>query len=94
MIEKIALAGMPGESAITALSQILRGVMLRPGDTEYDAARGIWNGMIDRRPSFIVRCQGVADVIAAVNFARDHGLPVAVRGGGTGSPAMRFATAA
>jgi len=84
MIEKIALAGMPGESAITALSQILRGVMLRPGDTEYDAARGIWNGMIDRRPSFIVRCQGVADVIAAVNFARDHGLPVAVRGGGHG----------
>jgi FAD/FMN-containing dehydrogenase len=58
--------------------------MLLPDDPEYDAARGIWNGMIDRRPSVIVRCHGVADVIAAVNFARDHGLLVAVRGGGHG----------
>jgi len=58
--------------------------MLRPGDPEYDTARGIWNGMIDRRPSLIVRCRGVADVIAAVNFARDHRLLVAVRGGGHG----------
>jgi FAD/FMN-containing dehydrogenase len=58
--------------------------MLLPDDAEYDATRGIWNGMIDRRPSVIVRCHGVADAIAAVNFARDHGLLVAVRGGGHG----------
>jgi FAD/FMN-containing dehydrogenase len=58
--------------------------MLRPDDADYDASRSIWNGMIDRRPEFIIRCGGVADVIAAVDFARRHGLLVAVRGGGHG----------
>jgi len=84
MTEHIARAGMPEEAALLGLRETLRGEMLRPGDTEYDATRGIWNGMIDRRPSLIVRCHGVADVIAAVNFARDQGLLVAVRGGGHG----------
>ncbi len=73
---------MPDDAAITGLRNILRGAVLRPGDAEYDSVRGVWNGMIDRRPGIIVRCQGVADVIAAVNFARGHGLLVAVRGGG------------
>jgi FAD/FMN-containing dehydrogenase len=72
------------ESAIVALRQTLRGAMLRPGDTEYDATRGIWNGMINRRPIIIVRCHGVADVITSVNFARTQGLVVAVRGDGHG----------
>src|SRR6516162_3772781 len=84
MTENIAQGGKPVESALVSLRETLRGKMLRPGDMEYDAVRGIWNGMIDRRPSLIVRCRGVADVIAAVNFARDHRLLVAVRGGGHG----------
>jgi FAD/FMN-containing dehydrogenase len=75
---------MPDESAIMAFRDTLRGALLQPGDAGYDPARGIWNGMIDRRPAFIVRCQGVADVIAAVNFARTNALVVAVRGGGHG----------
>ena len=73
----------------TALEQLqdrLRGELLRPGDDGYDGARTIHNGMIDRRPALIVRCAGVADVIAAVTFARDHQLLVAVRGGGHGVP--------
>ncbi|HEV8713690.1 MAG TPA: FAD-binding oxidoreductase, partial [Candidatus Binatia bacterium] len=53
-----------------------------PGDAGYDQARKIWNGMIDKRPSLIVRCRGVADVVNAVNFARTNTLLVSVRGGG------------
>jgi FAD/FMN-containing dehydrogenase len=60
----------------------LRGRLIQPSDPEYDQARTIWNAMIDRRPALIVRCAGAADVRAAVGFARDHGLPLAVRGGG------------
>lgn len=70
------------EEAASALAHQLRGVMLRPSDAGYDEARGVWNGMIDRRPAFIVRCAGAGDVIAAVNFARTHSLLVAVKGGG------------
>ena len=60
----------------------LRGTLLQPSDQEYDTVRVVWNGMIDRRPRLIARCHGVADVVAAVNFARRQGLLVAVRGGG------------
>jgi FAD/FMN-containing dehydrogenase len=60
----------------------MRGPVLRPGDLDYDAARAIQNGLIDRRPGLIARCTGAADVIAAVDFARDHGLLLSVRGGG------------
>jgi FAD/FMN-containing dehydrogenase len=84
MNQGVAAGGMPDESAIMAFRDTLRGALLRPGDAGYDTARGIWNGMIDRRPTMIVRCQGVADVIAAVNFARTTALAVAVRGGGHG----------
>ena len=84
MTEHVPQSGIPDKAALLALRETLRGKMLQPGDRQYDAARGIWNGMIDRRPDLIVRCHGVADVIAAVNFARDHGLLVAVRGGGHG----------
>jgi FAD/FMN-containing dehydrogenase len=75
---------LPDASAILAFRDTLRGALLQPGDAGYDTARGVWNGMIDRRPSFIVLCQGVADVIDAVNFARINALGVAVRGGGHG----------
>ena len=60
----------------------LRGRLLQPSDPEYDQARTIWNAMIERRPALIVRCAGAADVRAALTFARTHGLPLAVRGGG------------
>ena len=59
-----------------------RGAVIREGDAEYDGARRIWNASIDRRPALIARCSGLADVIAAVRFAREHGLLVAIRGGG------------
>jgi FAD/FMN-containing dehydrogenase len=73
---------VPDEETIKTFAASLRGPVLRPGDREYDAARAIQNGLIDRRPGLIVRCTGTADVIAAVNFAREHNLLLAVRGGG------------
>ena len=64
----------------------LRGEVLRPTDEGYDEARTIHNGMIDRRPTLIARCAGVADVMASVQFARDQQLLVSVRGGGHSVP--------
>ncbi|WP_224450090.1 FAD-binding oxidoreductase [Haloprofundus salilacus] len=58
------------------------GDVLLPSDEGYDEARRIWNGMIDRFPALIARCSGTADVVEAVQFAREHDLPLAVRGGG------------
>jgi len=72
---------VPDEGAIATFRAALRGKLFRPNDEGYDEARKVWNGMIDRRPALIARCAGVADVIAAVNFAREQGLPVAIRGG-------------
>lgn len=71
-----------GVIEIDQLQRSLRGSLLVPGEPEYDEARKIWNAMIDKRPAMIARCAGSADVRTAVNFARDHGLPLAVRGGG------------
>ena len=59
-----------------------RGRLIRAGDADYDAARAVWNGTIDRRPRRIARCIGTADVVAAVRYARDHDLEIAIRGGG------------
>src|SRR5262245_22380444 len=59
-----------------------RGELIAPDHDHYDAARAVWNGTVDRRPRLIARCRGTADVAAAVRFARDHDLDVAVRGGG------------
>ena len=70
------------ETDIQSFATSLRGALLRPGDNHYEAARQVWNGMIDHKPALIVRCAGVADVIGAVNFARTHHLLVSVRGGG------------
>jgi FAD/FMN-containing dehydrogenase len=58
------------------------GTVIAPGDDHYDDARAVWNGRVDRRPRLIARCSGTADVAAAVRFAREHDLPIAVRGGG------------
>ena len=69
-------------AAVQTLAAHLRGRLLQPGDDGYDAARTVWNAMVDRRPALIARCAGAADVIAAVRFAREHDLLVSVRGGG------------
>src|SRR5258708_13190540 len=67
------------DAAVQHFAAELRGKLLQPGDGEYDAARIVWNGMIDRRPALIARCAGAADVIAAVRFARTHRVLVSVR---------------
>jgi FAD/FMN-containing dehydrogenase len=70
------------EATIVAFSSHLRGQALGRGDNGYERARMVWNGMVDKRPALIVRCAGVADVVEAVRFAREHDLLVSVRGGG------------
>ncbi len=70
------------KAAISALASDFQGLLILPEDPTYNAARQIWNGHIQRRPRLIARCSGVADVIAAVRFGREHGLNPSVRGGG------------
>ena len=70
------------DDAITALTDVLRGRLVQPSGADYDDARAVWNGMVDRHPALIVQCAGVADVVTSVNFAKEHDLLVAVRGGG------------
>src|SRR5499427_772646 len=69
-------------SAIADLSARFTGALLLPGDSGYDEARRIHNGLIDKHPALIARCLGTADVVDAVKFATAHGLEIAVRGGG------------
>jgi FAD binding domain/Berberine and berberine like len=76
------------EATVRAFRTGFRGPLLSPGDGAYDETRKVWNGMIDRRPALIARCSGVADVVAAVSFARAHGLLVSVRGGGHNTPGV------
>lgn len=64
----------------------LRGGLIGPGDPSYNSARSVFNAMIDKHPALIARCVDVADVIAAINVAREHGLTLAVRGGGHNGP--------
>jgi FAD/FMN-containing dehydrogenase len=73
---------MLNETTIATFRASLRGGLIEPGDPSYDAARNVYNGMIDRRPRLIVRCTDVADVISAVNFGREQKLLVSIRGGG------------
>lgn len=68
-------------AAVDTLRARLRGEALTELDDDYDSARAVWNAMIDRRPRLIVRCKGAADVMDAVEFARNHRLPVSIRGG-------------
>jgi hypothetical protein len=70
------------DATLADVTRHFQGELIRRDDPPYDAARRIWNGAIDRRPALIARCTGVADVQAAVRFAREHDLVVAVRGGG------------
>ncbi len=69
------------ESAVQEFRTRLRGQLIGPEDPDYDIARRVHNGMIDRHPRLIACCRDVADVIAAVNFGREHGLALAVRSG-------------
>lgn len=71
-----------GDAKVESLRSRLRGTLLQSDDYGYDAARTVWNAMIDRRPALIARCIGSSDVIAALEFAREHGMQVSVRGGG------------
>src|SRR5262245_30991425 len=67
---------------VAALRERLRGDVLQPGDAGYEGARALWNAAVETRPGAIARCQGGADVAAAIRLAREAGLLVAVRGGG------------
>jgi FAD/FMN-containing dehydrogenase len=69
------------DQAIGALRGSILGDVFTPADPGYDGARAVWNAMIDRRPLVIVRSNVIADVVAAVTFARTHGLPISIRGG-------------
>ncbi|RPJ24118.1 MAG: FAD-binding oxidoreductase, partial [Chloroflexi bacterium] len=70
------------QRAMKDLASRMRGKLILPEDELYEEARKVYNGMIDKRPALIARCTSAADVIAAVNFARENKLPLAVRGGG------------
>lgn len=77
-----ATVAAPGGPDTASLQAGLRGELIRPGDESYDEARRVYNGMIDKHPALIVRCADVADVISAVNFAREQDMLLTVRGGG------------
>jgi FAD/FMN-containing dehydrogenase len=70
------------EETVRKFKESLRGELIRTGDAGYDEARSIWNAMIDRRPALIASCLGVADVVTCVNFAREHGITLSIKGGG------------
>jgi FAD/FMN-containing dehydrogenase len=68
--------------SLDSLRSSFRGALITAGDSSYEKARRVWNGLIDKRPAVIAQCAGAADVMATVKYARDLGLPLAVRGGG------------
>lgn len=74
------------ERDVQQLRTAFRGKLIEPRHAEFDEARRVWNGTIDRRPALIAQCSGAADVIAAVKFAAHHELLVAIRGGGHSLP--------
>lgn len=76
------------EDAVKEFDAALRGQLIQPVDADYETARKVHNGMIDKHPALIARCVDVADVITSVNFARDHDLLLAVRGGGHNGPGL------
>ena len=72
----------PAPESLVELHRSLAGVVIAPGDPGYDLVRRCFNALIDRRPAVIARCRSVADVATSLDFARSHGLELAVRGGG------------
>lgn len=79
---------LPDAAAVAALAGRLRGRLIGPDDPAYESARKVYNGMIDKHPALIARCADAADVSYAIAFARDHGLLLAVRGGGHSGPGL------
>lgn len=73
-------------TTIEGLRESVRGDVIGPNDEGYEDARRVFNAMIDRRPAFVVRCTGTSDVVAAVTFARENELDLAIRGGGHSVP--------
>src|SRR5690242_14772330 len=69
-------------SAISDVSRHFSGRLLLPKDPEWDAARRVHNGLVNKRPAVVAQCLGSADIALAIRLARDHGLEIAVRGGG------------
>lgn len=76
------------EDTLDQFKTALRGALIQAGDATYDEARTIYNAMIDRHPALIARCVDVADVISAVNYARQHDLLVSIRSGGHNGPGL------
>ena len=84
----ITAKGLDGKARVLSAETVeglrakLRGVLCLPGEPSYEQARTVWNAMIDRHPALVVRAAGANDVMVAVGFAREHGLLLAVKGGG------------
>ena len=89
MVDIVTLNGSQtalGAPQIAALRSGLRGAVILSGDDDYETARRVWNGNVDRRPAVIVRCITASDVQRAVDFARERDLLVSIRGGGHSAP--------
>jgi FAD/FMN-containing dehydrogenase len=74
------------DTTLSDLAGQMRGQLVCRGDVDYDSARTVWNGMHDRHPAAVARCASTCDVLAALRFAIDHELQIAVRGGGHSIP--------
>jgi FAD/FMN-containing dehydrogenase len=79
---------MMNDGTLANFAKTLRGLVIARGHPDYEEARKLYNGMIDKRPLLIVRCSDAADVMAAVNFGRDNKLPIAIRCGGHNGPGL------
>jgi FAD/FMN-containing dehydrogenase len=76
------------DEATSTFQKNLRGPLVQPGDPQYDEVRALYNGMIDKRPRMIARCVDATDIMTAVNFGREQGLAIAIRGGGHNGPGL------
>jgi FAD/FMN-containing dehydrogenase len=82
MADQLVAEAQLDAEAVAGLTERVRGPVLTADDPGYDEARSIWNALIDRRPALILQCSGAADVVDAVNFAREQGLVLSIKGGG------------
>ena len=90
MAGRVAVEAQLDAEALAALRERFRGPVLTPDDLEYDEARSIWNALIDRRPALIAQCSGAADVVDAVNFAREQGLVLSINSNSSVRPSTPF----